>query len=49
MSERIVLPNEAGASLHERFDMREVAHFDEVGFKLGGWQDVGYWQPVFGR
>ena len=24
--------------------MERVAHFREVGFKLGRWIDVGYWQ-----
>ena len=40
----IALPNEASVALHERFGMRQVAHFEEVGFKFGSWIDVGYWQ-----
>lgn len=40
----IALPNEASVALHEKFGMRKVAHFEEVGFKLGRWIDVGYWQ-----
>lgn len=40
----ITLPNEASVALHEKFGMRKVAHFDEVGFKFGRWLDVGYWQ-----
>lgn len=45
----IVLPNDASVALHERFGMRKVAHFAEVGFKFGRWLDVGYWQRVLGR
>jgi phosphinothricin acetyltransferase len=44
----IALPNPASVALHERFGMRQVAHFSEVGFKLGRWVDVGYWQRTFG-
>jgi phosphinothricin acetyltransferase len=40
----IALPNEASVALHEKFGMRRVAHFEEVGFKFGRWIDVGYWQ-----
>jgi phosphinothricin acetyltransferase len=42
----IALPNEASVALHEKLGMRKVAHFAEVGFKLGRWVDVGYWQLV---
>jgi L-amino acid N-acyltransferase YncA len=40
----IALPNEASVALHEKFGMDKVAHFREVGYKLGRWVDVGYWQ-----
>jgi L-amino acid N-acyltransferase YncA len=40
----IALPNPASIALHEKFGMTKVAHFAEVGFKLGQWIDVGYWQ-----
>lgn len=40
----IALPNEASVALHEKFGMRKVAHYHEVGFKFGRWIDVGYWQ-----
>lgn len=40
----IALPNDASVALHEKFGMRKVAQFEEVGFKLGRWVDVGYWQ-----
>lgn len=40
----IALPNPASVALHEKFGMRKVAHFEQVGFKFGEWIDVGYWQ-----
>jgi L-amino acid N-acyltransferase YncA len=40
----IALPNEASVALHERCGLEKVAHLKEVGFKLGRWIDVGYWQ-----
>lgn len=42
----IALPNERSIALHEKFGLRKVAHFEEVGFKFGRWIDVGYWQKV---
>jgi L-amino acid N-acyltransferase YncA len=40
----IALPNAASIGLHESMGFRKVAHFTEVGFKLGRWIDVGYWE-----
>lgn len=40
----IALPNPASIALHEKFGMKKVAHFKEVGYKFGEWIDVGYWQ-----
>ena len=40
----IALPNEASVALHEKIGMKKVAHFEQVGYKLGRWVDVGYWQ-----
>lgn len=40
----IALPNEASVALLEKFGLRQVAHFKEVGYKFGRWIDVGYWQ-----
>lgn len=40
----IALPNAASVALHEKLGMQKVAHFQEVGFKLARWIDVGYWQ-----
>ena len=42
----IALPNESSVYLHEKFGMKKVAHFEQVGFKFGQWLDVGYWQKV---
>lgn len=40
----IALPNAASVALHEKFGMKQVSHFFEVGYKFGRWIDVGYWQ-----
>lgn len=40
----IALPNDASVALHEKFGMKKVAHFKEVGRKFDRWVDVGYWQ-----
>ena len=40
----IALPNAASVALHEKFGLRKVAQFQEVGFKFDRWIDVGYWQ-----
>jgi phosphinothricin acetyltransferase len=40
----VALPNEASVALHEKLGFTKVAHFKEVGFKLGRWIDVAYWQ-----
>jgi L-amino acid N-acyltransferase YncA len=42
----IALPNAASVALHERMGFVKVAHFCEVGWKLGRWIDVGYWQRM---
>lgn len=40
----IALPNDASIAFHEKLGFRKVAHFQEVGYKLGRWVDVGYWE-----
>ena len=45
----ISLPNPASVALHEKFGMKKVAHFAEVGFKFKQWVDVGYWQATFSQ
>lgn len=42
----IVLPNERSVTLHEKLGFEKVGHLREVGFKLGQWLDVGYWQLI---
>ncbi len=40
----ISLPNDPSIRFHEKLGFKKVAHFKEVGYKLGRWVDVGYWQ-----
>ncbi|MDB4991319.1 MAG: GCN5-related N-acetyltransferase [Myxococcaceae bacterium] len=40
----ITLPNAASVSLHESFGFVAVGRTPAVGYKLGAWHDVGYWQ-----
>ena len=42
----IALPNEASIALHESLGFHKVAHFEQVGHKLNGYVDVGYWQKI---
>ncbi|MDE2219159.1 MAG: N-acetyltransferase [Gammaproteobacteria bacterium] len=44
----VALPNEASVALHEKLGMRKVGELREVGYKLGRWINVGYWQLTFG-
>lgn len=40
----ISLPNAASVALHERLGFRRAGTYEAVGWKLGGWRDVGLWQ-----
>ncbi|MFO1187666.1 MAG: arsinothricin resistance N-acetyltransferase ArsN1 family B [Alphaproteobacteria bacterium] len=40
----ITLPNPASVALHEAMGFRPVGVHPAVGFKLGSWHDVGWWQ-----
>ncbi len=40
----IALPNSASVALHERMGFRSVGVFQHVGYKLGAWHDVGWWE-----
>lgn len=42
----IALPNPASIALHERLGFRQVGRLEQVGWKLGRWVDVGYWQRI---
>ncbi|MBI2901104.1 MAG: N-acetyltransferase [Planctomycetes bacterium] len=40
----IALPNDPSVGVHEAFGFRHVGTLREVGYKQGGWRDVGFWQ-----
>ncbi len=40
----IALPNPASVRLHEAHGYAQVALYRAAGWKLGAWQDVGWWQ-----
>jgi L-amino acid N-acyltransferase YncA len=40
----ITLPNPVSVGLHEALGFQPVGVYQAVGYKLGGWHDVGWWQ-----
>jgi phosphinothricin acetyltransferase len=42
----IALPNDASVGLHEAMGFAPVGIYREVGWKMGGWRDVGWWQRL---
>jgi phosphinothricin acetyltransferase len=40
----ITLPNAASVGLHEAIGFKPVGIYRGVGYKLGSWHDVGWWQ-----
>jgi L-amino acid N-acyltransferase YncA len=42
----IALPNPASVGLHEAVGFTPVGIYREVGKKLDGWRDVGWWQRL---
>ncbi len=40
----ITLPNAASVGLHEAMGFEPVGVYRHVGYKLGAWHDVGWWQ-----
>ena len=40
----ITLPNAGSVGLHESLGFEPVGIYREVGFKMGGWRDVGWWR-----
>jgi phosphinothricin acetyltransferase len=40
----ITLPNAASVGLHEAVGFRPVGIYRRVGYKMGAWLDVGWWQ-----
>jgi len=44
----IALPNPASVALHEAVGFEPLGVYRRVGFKLGAWHDVGWWQLTVG-
>ena len=42
----IALPNDASVGLHETMGFAPVGVYREVGWKMDGWRDVGWWQRL---
>lgn len=42
----IALPNDASVGLHEAMGFTPVGIYREVGWKMGAWRDVGWWQRL---
>jgi phosphinothricin acetyltransferase len=40
----ITMPNESSVAFHEAFGYRKCAEFKNVGYKLGQWQHVGWFE-----
>jgi L-amino acid N-acyltransferase YncA len=40
----IALPNPSSVALFESFGFVKIAHWKQIGFKLGAWHDVAWWQ-----
>ena len=40
----IALPNDASVGLHEALGFRHIGTFNDIGYKLGLWHPVGYWE-----
>ena len=40
----VALPNPASVALHESLGFRPMGVYRRVGWKLGAWHDVGWWQ-----
>lgn len=42
----IALPNDASIGLHEAMGFTPVGIYRQVGWKMGSWRDVGWWQRL---
>jgi phosphinothricin acetyltransferase len=40
----ITLPNPPSVAFHEALGFRPIGVYPQVGYKLGAWRDVGWWQ-----
>ena len=45
----INLPNDRSVALHERLGFRYFATYEQVGYKLGKWKNVGWWRLILGE
>jgi L-amino acid N-acyltransferase YncA len=45
----ITLPNEASVGLHEALGFEPVGVYRRIGWKMGAWWDVGWWQLELAR
>jgi phosphinothricin acetyltransferase len=45
----ITVPNEGSVGLHESLGFKKVGHFSEIGWKMGRWRDVGYWELIIDK
>lgn len=42
----INLPNDRSVALHEQLGFRYFATYEQVGYKLGRWKNVGWWRLI---
>lgn len=42
----IALPNDASIGLHQTMGFTPIGIYRQVGWKMGGWRDVGWWQRL---
>lgn len=42
----VTLPNPASVALHESFGFRKVGVLRQMGYKLGNWHDVSWWDLI---
>ena len=42
----VTLPNAASVALHEAMGMEPLGVYHHVGYKMGQWHDVGWWQGL---
>ena len=45
----IALPNQASVGFHESVGFVPIGVYRDVGYKLGAWHDVGWWQKTLQR
>ena len=45
----ITLPNKPSVSLHEFFGFTHLGTYQDVGYKLGKWHNVGWWELTLNR